>query len=173
MTTATATKPPSKQSSNHFVALYDHFARFADKWQSPLLLLIRVYIGYQCALAGYGHLTHFHDSVDAFKGWHVPVPEVSVALAGVTEIVGGALLVFGFATRLACVALTANFVVAFLAPNLADPRYHELLRHFWDNQDVLLKDSAFPFLAAAILVLVFGPGFLSVDGIIKFVRRKK
>jgi putative oxidoreductase len=171
MTTA-VTQPPTKKSGN-LTGLYDHFARFAGKWQSPLLLLIRVYIGYQCALAGFGHLTHFHDSVHAFKGWHIPMPELSVAVAGATEIIGGALLVFGFAARLACLALTVNFVVAFLAPNLADPHYHQLLRHFWDNQDVLLKDDAFPFLMASILVLVFGPGFLSVDGIIKYVRGGK
>ncbi|HEX4053647.1 MAG TPA: DoxX family protein [Tepidisphaeraceae bacterium] len=173
MTTAAATKPPSKQSGNHVTGFYDHFARFANKWQSPLLLLIRVYIGYQCALSGYEHLTHFHTTVDAFKGWQVPLPEVSVALSGVTEIVCGALLFIGFASRLICIPLIGNFVVAFFSVNLSNPHYHELLRHFWDNQDVLLKDDSFPFLMTAILILIFGPGFLSVDGIIKFVRRKK
>ncbi len=172
MTTTAASKPPA-QSGNHLVGLYDHFARFASKWQSPLLLLVRLYIGYQCVISGYAHITHFHNTVEAFKGWHIPAPEVNVALSALTEIGAGALLLLGFCGRLAALALTGNFIVAFLAVNLSDPHYHDLLRHFWDNQDVLLKDDAFPFLMAAILVLVFGPGFLSVDGIIKFARRKK
>jgi len=90
MTTTTAAKPPA-QSGNHLVGLYDHFARFASKWQSPLLLLVRLYIGYQCVISGYAHITHFHNTVEAFKGWHIPAPEVNVALSALTEIGAGGL----------------------------------------------------------------------------------
>jgi putative oxidoreductase len=172
MTTAT---PPAKitKKSSGIVGVYDHFARFADKWRSPFLLLIRVYIGYQCVISGYAHITHFHTTVDAFKSWHIPMPEVNVAMSALTEIGAGALLIVGFVARLAGLLLTGNFLVAFLAVNLSDPKYHEMLRHFWDSQDVLLKDDAFPYLVTAIIILIFGPGFLSVDGIIKAMRGKK
>jgi putative oxidoreductase len=172
MTTASTPVKTTKKSGG-IVGVYDHFARFADKWRSPFLLLIRVYIGYQCVMSGYAHITHFHTTVEAFKGWHIPMPEVNVAMSALTEIVAGALLLVGFISRLAGLLLAGNFFVAFLAVNLSDPKYHEMLRRFWDNQDVLLKDDAFPFLMAAIVVLIFGPGFLSIDGIIKTVRGKK
>jgi putative oxidoreductase len=124
-------------------------------------------------VSGYEHITHFHNTVDAFKSWKIPAPEVNVALSALTEIIGGGLLLVGFCSRLAGLVLAGNFLVAFLAVNLSDPKYHEMLRHFWDSQDVLLKDDAFPFLVTAIIVLIFGPGLLSVDGIIKAMRGKK
>jgi len=144
----------------------------ASKLQSPLLLLIRIYIGYQCMISGYAHITHFQSTVEAFKGWNVPMPEINVVFSAITEMVGGALLLLGLAARLISIPLIGNFVVAFLAVNLSDPHYHQLLRNFWNNQAVLLKDDAFPFLMTAIFILVFGPGSLSIDGLIKHFRRK-
>jgi len=144
----------------------------ASKLQSPLLLLIRVYIGYQCMISGYAHITHFQNTVEAFKGWNVPMPQFNVAFSAITEMVGGALLLLGLATRLISIPLIGNFIVAFLAVNLSDPHYYRLLRNFWNNQDVLLKDDAFPFLMTAIIILVFGPGWISLDGLIRFLRRK-
>jgi len=166
------TNPTAVRSESVFATLYTRFVQYANKLQSPLLLLIRIYIGYQCIISGYAHITHFQNTVEAFKGWDVPMPEFNVAFSAITEMVGGALLLVGFATRLISIPLIGNFIVAFLAVNLSDPHYRDLLRNFWNNQDVLLKDDAFPFLAAAILILVFGPGWLSVDGIIKYFRRK-
>jgi putative oxidoreductase len=171
--TTTSTTPKPQKKSGGIVGVYDHFASFASKWQSPFLLLIRLYIGYQCVMSGYHHITNFHTTVEAFKSWKIPAPEVNVAVSALTEIGAGALLLVGLLARLAGLLLAGNFLVAFLAVNLSDPKYHEMLRHFWDSQDVLLKDDAFPFLITAIIVLVFGPGFLSIDGIIKTVRGKK
>jgi putative oxidoreductase len=172
MTTTTATKP-QKKSGNHLVGLYDHFASFAGKWQSPFLLLIRLYIGYQCAIAGFGHLHNFDTSVKNFQEWKVPFPHVSVAISGSTELIGGILLLIGFAARLISIPLVINFFVAMIQTDLAYPESTQKLHHLWDNQDIILKDTAFPFFATALIILIFGPGWLSVDGIIKFVRRKK
>jgi putative oxidoreductase len=168
----TTTTPTAPRSQSAFVNLYTCFVQYANKLQSPLLLLIRLYIGYQCIISGYAHITHFQNTVDAFKSWDVPMPEVSVAVSAVTEMVGGALLLIGLAARLISVPLIGNFIVAFLAANLSDPHDRHLVHNFWNNQDVLLKDDAFPFLVTAILILVFGPGWFSIDGLIKYMRRK-
>lgn len=175
MTTATATRSPSKPSSNHFVGLYDHFARFANKWQSPLLLFIRLYIGYQCIISGWNHLHNFDQMVKNFQGWRIPLPHVSVAVSASTELIGGALLLIGLASRFASLVLTGNFFVAMLSVELANYAfsYKQLWAKILEDQSPILGDTAFPFFVAAVLILVFGPGFLSVDGIIKFVRRKK
>lgn len=166
------TDPTAVRSESVVAMLYTRFVQYANKVQSPLLLLIRIYIGYQCIISGYAHITHFQNTVEAFKGWDVPMPEFNVAFSAITEMVCGTLLLLGLAARLISIPLIGNFIVAFLAVNLSDPHYRDLLRNFWNNQDVLLKDDAFPFLAAAILILVFGPGWLSVDGIIKYFRVK-
>jgi putative oxidoreductase len=167
------TAPTPPRSGSPFISYYSRFAHFAGQLQSPLLLIIRIYIGYQCMISGYAHITHFQRTVEAFKGWNVPMPEINVAFSAITEMVGGALLLLGLAARLISIPLIGNFVVAFLAVNLSDPHYHQLLRNFWNNQDVLLKDDAFPFLMTAIIILVFGPGSLSIDGLIRFLRRKR
>jgi putative oxidoreductase len=164
--------PTVPRSGSPILTYYCRFAALASKLQSPLLLLIRVYIGYQCMISGYAHITHFQNTVEAFKGWNVPMPEINVAFSAITEMVCGALLLLGLAARLISVPLIGNFIVAFLAVNLSDPHYHQLLRNFWNNQDVLLKDDAFPFLMTAILILVFGPGCLSIDGLLKHLRSK-
>jgi putative oxidoreductase len=147
--------------------LYCCFSRMASKGQSPFLLLIRVYIGYQCVKSGVLHLHHFQQTVDAFKSWDIPFPTANVVFSGLTEIVGGSLLLLGLVARLASLALVGNFTVAFLAVNLSDPHYRELLHNFWNNQDVLLKDDAFAFLMTSIIVLIFGPGIFSLDGMIR------
>ncbi|MGD0387723.1 MAG: DoxX family protein [Tepidisphaeraceae bacterium] len=171
MTTQPA--PTAPRTGSPIITCYSRFAQLASKLQSPLLLLIRVYIGYQCMISGYAHITHFQNTVEAFKGWNIPMPEINVAFSAITEMAGGGLLFLGLAARLISIPLIGNFLVAFLAVNLSDPHYHQLLRNFWNNQDVLLKDDAFPFLMTAILILVFGPGWFSIDGLIRFLRRKK
>jgi putative oxidoreductase len=167
----TTTTPAARRSESAVVYFYSRFADYANKLRSPLLLLIRIYIGYQCINSGYAHITHFQNTVDAFKSWDVPIPEFNVAMSAITEMIGGALLLIGLAARLISIPLIGNFLVAFFAVNLSDPHYRELLHNFWNNQDVLLKDDAFPFLMTAILILIFGPGCLSIDGLIKHMRR--
>src|ERR1700730_9402900 len=150
-----------------FLRWYCSFVSVASAGQSVFLLLIRLYIGYQCAKAGYNHITHFQETVEAFRGWNIPMPKVNAVIAATTEMVGGTLLFLGLGARLIAVPLTVNFIVAFLAVNLSDEHYRQLLHNFWDNQDVLLKDTAFPFLVTSIIVLLFGPGLFSIDAIIR------
>jgi len=155
------------------LTLYDRFAALASKLQSPLLLGIRIYIGYQCAISGWGHLHHFDQTVSQFEEWKVPFPHVSVALSATTELIGGILLLLGFASRLVSVPLIFNFFVAMVQTDLAYPGSREKLFHLWDDQTIILQDTAFPFFVTAVLILVFGPGWFSVDGVLRFFRRKK
>jgi len=154
-------------------ALYAHFASFADKWQSPLLMGIRLYIGYQCMISGFAHLNNFDATVKQFQEWKVPAPHISVAVSAVTELVGGLLFLIGFGARLVSIPLIINFFVAMIQTDLAYPQSTAKLKDLWNNQDIILKDTAFPFFAAAVVVLVFGPGWLSVDGVIKLLLGKK
>jgi putative oxidoreductase len=154
-------------------ALYDGFARTANKGQSLILLLIRIYIGWQCIVSGLGHLENFQKTVDQFKEWKIPAPTVSVAVSASTEVVGGALLLIGFGARLAAVPLTFNFLVAMIQTDLAFPGSREKLQNIWNDQSIILTDTAFPFFVASVLVLFFGPGWFSIDGIIKYMRGKK
>lgn len=147
--------------------LYERVAKALNKVRPVFLLLLRLYIGYQAAISGFGHLRHFNDTVAFFTSIHVPMARVNVAISGTTELVGGVLLLVGFLTRLVAIPFSFNFIVAILSANLADPQYHDWLLHFWDHQDVILKDTAFPFLFVGLLLIFFGPGCISVDGLLK------
>ena len=49
-----------------------------------------------------------------FRGFGVPLPEVAVPLAGTIEVVGGLLVVLGFLTRPAALAVAMNLLGALL-----------------------------------------------------------
>lgn len=155
-------------SSNRSAAvLYERAAKALNKVRPVFLLLCRLYIGYQAAISGFGHLRHFNDTVSYFASLHVPMPKVNVLISGMTELVGGICLVVGFLTRLIAIPFSINFIVAILSANLADPTYRDWILHFWKHQDVILKDTAFPFLFVGLLMLFFGPGCISIDGLLR------
>ena len=141
--------------------------------QPVLLLGVRLYIGWEAAVSGWGHLTHIQKTVDFFKELGVPMPLLNVYISGLTELVGGVLLGLGLFSRIVAIPFTINFIVAILAPDLHYDKFRDMLFHFWRDQDFLLKDDAFPFLCAGLLVLCFGAGLFSVDGIIAYCRKKK
>ena len=94
--------------------------------------------------------TRHEDLVAAFERYGIPFPEQSVYLAGSVELVGGALLIVGFLTRLAALAVAGNMLVAVLTGGRIDVDfYHTGL-------------GSLLFLAA-LFVLWSGPGRVAVD----------
>jgi len=88
-----------------------------------------------------------------FAGWGIPFPALSAAVSGYTELVGGALVVLGLATRRVAIPLCVNMVVAILAVNIK--KVADL------DEFVELSE---PLYALAFLWLFFaGPGRVSLD----------
>jgi putative oxidoreductase len=175
MTTA-PTPVPDYSSQRHEpspIAFYHDFARVADRFQSPFLLLIRLYIGYQCMVSGWAHLHNVHKTAEFFRSLHIPAPELNVIMSANAELFCGGLLLVGLVSRVAALVLTGNFIVAMLTVQLSnyDSSFKELGAAIWKDQSPILGDTAFPFLATAIIVLLFGPGVFSIDGMIKKLRR--
>lgn len=83
---------------------------------------------------------------------------------GWIELVGGFCLFIGFASRLAAVPL----IVMMLAALGAEWRF------LWEPLS-LVRATPYPFLLTAVLVFVFGPGRISVDGWLKrwFLRQPR
>jgi putative oxidoreductase len=67
--------------------------------QSPFLLVIRRYWGWQFFLTGKRKLTSLDKVTEFFASLHIPQPGFNAALAGTTEALGGLLLIVGFAFR--------------------------------------------------------------------------
>ena len=97
------------------------------------------------------------------------MPRLNVYIAALTEVIGGGLLLIGLMSRLIAIPFTFNFVIAILSVHLQDAHHSlgELMGKIWDNQDIVLKDDAFPFMFVGLMVLIFGPGVFSVDYVLR------
>src|SRR6202012_1204452 len=94
--------------------LYRRFAHAASLLQSPLLLALRLYWGWQFFQTGKGKLMN-HEKVTAFfASLHIPFPSFNVWLASSTECLGGVLLLVGLGSRLVCVPLLFTLTIAYL-----------------------------------------------------------
>jgi putative oxidoreductase len=105
--------------------------------------------------------------VERFVGWGIPLPRLNVYISGITELVCGSLLFVGLASRLTAIPFTFNFLIAIVSVDLAYPKYRDMLFHIWRDQSFVLQDTAFPFFFVGLMVLIFGPGKLSLDYVLR------
>ncbi|MFZ5497190.1 MAG: DoxX family protein [Verrucomicrobiota bacterium] len=132
----------------------------ADFLQSPLLLGIRLYWGWQFTQTGWGKLAHLDRTASFFASLDIPLPKVNAVLAGGTECLGGALLALGLFARPASVPLIGVMAVAY---GTAD---RDALDAIFSDPDRFVTAAPFLFLLASLIVLVFGPGKLSLDALL-------
>lgn len=151
---------------------YAAWVRALGYGQPVFLLLLRVLIGWGFLIAGTGKLDHPKVAAQHFADWGVPMPMVNAYAAGWTETVCGALLILGLAARLAAIPLTVTMIVAYATAHKdvfdimwKDP--NGVLAVLNDFVNAFNSAPAFPYLIAVLVVLLFGPGILSADGLIK------
>lgn len=129
----------------------------ASTLQSPLLLALRLYWGWQFFQTGRGKLMH-HDKVTLFfQSLHIPLPSFNVYLAGGTECFGGLLLLIGLGSRWVCLPLIFTLIIAYLTAET------EALKAIFSDPDKFVSAAPFLFMLACLVVLAFGPGKFSVD----------
>ena len=83
--------------------------------QSPLLLAIRLYWGYQFAQDGWGKLTHLDKVTEFFASLNLPAPHMTALLVALVEFGGGILFALGIASRLTSLVLFVNMTMAYLS----------------------------------------------------------
>lgn len=129
-----------------------------DRLQPLLLLAIRLYWGWQFFQTGRGKLMNIDRTAEFFASLGIPLPELNARMAGATECLGGLLLLAGCASRMAAVPLIATMAVAYATA------HRDSVLHVFSNPDGFVTQAPFLFLFASVIVLVFGPGPLSLDG---------
>lgn len=139
---------------------YAVLVKVASGLQSPLLLAVRLYWGWQFFLAGKGKLLHLDKTTEFFTSLNLPLPKLNAILAGTTECIGGLLLLAGFASRLTAIPLIVTMSVAYATA------HREELQAILSEPEKFLTASPFQFLFAALLILAFGPGAFSLDRIL-------
>lgn len=148
--------------------------RWMKRCQPVLLLLLRLYFGWAFFKAGMGKLQHIDATAEYFAGLDIPLPTLNAYLAGATECFGGLLLLLGAASRVVTIPLIFTMLVAYFTQHI------EKLRPLWTLNEkggydpaTFFKAAPFPYLLTALLVLFFGPGAFSVDGVLKWYFDKK
>ena len=123
-----------------------------DKLQSLAALAIRLYLARVFIGSGLTKLNDWNITLALFENeYHVPLlsPAAAALLGTAAELGLPALLVAGFGTRLAALALFAfNFVAAISYPDLSDAGLKDHI--LWG--------------ALMLVVAVYGPGKISIDG---------
>jgi putative oxidoreductase len=139
---------------------YKGFVRLSNTAQSPLLLAIRLYWGWQFATDGWGKLTHLDRVTQFFASLNLPMPAQTALFVSVLELVGGILLAVGIGTRLISLVLFVNMTVAFWTAE------KDAFLGVLSNPDKFQAADAYNYWFAALLILVFGPGLFSVDALL-------
>ena len=135
--------------------------------QPYFLLAIRLFWGWQFFKAGFGKFADISAIAGFFGNLGIPFPLISAYLAAGTEMIGGLLLLIGFASRLVAIPLIFTMLVALFTAHYA------LASNIFDDPVKFVSAGPFTFLFAALTVFVFGPGKLSVDGLIKHRKERE
>lgn len=126
--------------------------------QNPLALAGRLLMAWLFIPAGLSKLTGFAGSVGYAASVGLPLPEVGVAMAMVVEILGGALLLIGFQTRWAALALAFFTLVAsfFFHAYWNLPAEQVMMQQLLFGKNMAVTGGLLAFAA-------FGAGTLSMD----------
>lgn len=147
--------------------IYSFFEKAISHLQSPLLLAVRLYWGWQFFQTGLGKLMHIGKIVDFFTSLGIPFPAFNAYFVGSLECVGGALLFLGLGSRIIALPLTFNMLVAYITAD------REALFSIFSDPGKFYAADPYTFFFAALLILIFGPGNISLDSAIGYLGRKK
>jgi putative oxidoreductase len=140
----------------------------ASRFQSPLLLALRLYWGWQFFLDGKGKLQNLQKITDYFgHDLHIPFPHFNACLASTTECVGGLLLLVGLGSRLVALPLIFTMIMAYLTAE------KDALNHIFSSPDKFVTADPFLYLLAGVIILVFGPGVFSLDWLFSKAQGRK
>lgn len=140
--------------------LYLRFSNAITWLQSPLLLLIRLYWGWQFMTNGWGKLHNIEKITGFFSSLNIPFPAANAHFIATLECVGGALLILGLGTRLIALLLSCNMLVAYWTAD------HDALLGIISKPDDFIAAAPFSFLFASLVCLAFGAGAISLDALI-------
>lgn len=150
---------------NELVKMYDRVSKSLCRLQSPLLLAIRLYWGFQFSQDGWGKLTHLDKVTEFFTSLNLPAPHTTALMVALVEFVGGLLFGLGVVSRLTSLVLFVNMTMAYLS--VPDDRVN--FSHIFSKPEDFYGASPYTYWFAALLILILGPGLFAVD---TFLRRR-
>ena len=141
--------------------LYDRFFTLISYLQSPFLLFVRLYWGWQLVQSGWGKLHHLSNVTEFFTSLGLPMPAQTALAISCLEFFGGIALAIGLLSRLTAFVLTINLIVAYITAD------REALFSIFSDPDKFYAAAPYTFLVATILILLFGPGKFALDALLE------
>jgi len=143
--------------------MYGWVISLGSNLQSLFLLWMRLTWGHQFVMTGINKLSNIDETIHFFTSLQITAPQFHAYFVGYTELICGGLLIVGLASRLAAIPL---IFIMFTALGTA---HGPVLAHFKfiTEPSSLVHEAPYPFLITSLLILIFGPGRVSIDAWIK------
>lgn len=136
---------------------YKSFFAAVDYLQTPFLLAVRLYWGWQLIESGWGKLHNLPKVTDYFTSLNLPMPAKMAVAISCVEFFGGIFLALGLLSRLTALVLTVNLIMAYVIGD------REALMSFFSDPDKFAAAAPYVFLIASLIILIMGPGKICVD----------
>jgi len=140
--------------------LHGRFFNLISYLQSPFLLFVRLYWGWQLIQSGWGKLHHLANVTDFFTSLGLPLPAQTALAISCLEFFGGIFLAIGLLSRLTALAMTINLIVAYITAD------REALFSIFSDPDKFYAAAPYTFLVASVIILLFGPGLFALDTLV-------
>ena len=164
------------QSQSPIVKTWTRVVAMLDKARDVPLLLLRLNMGFLFVGTGKGKVGNIDKVAHFFENLHIPMPRLNAIVVGWTELIGGALLIVGLATRLSAAALAMTMVVALataiipgIGPDLKEAGDTSASAWFFAFNG---KDE-WTYLLVLIAIVVLGPGKIAIDRIVEKRARQR
>lgn len=151
---------------NQILRLYDGFLRVVSSLQSPFLLAVRVYWGWQLSQNGWGKLHNLPHVTEFFASLGLPAPGATAAFVSSFEFVGGILLAIGLLSRITALGVFIDMTTAYWTAD------RDSFLAFFSNPNKFAIADPFVFWFVALLILIIGPGKWSLDTLLRRRLRK-
>jgi putative oxidoreductase len=142
---------------NPILRMYDGLVKMVTALQSPFLLLVRVYWGWQLAENGWAKLHNLSHVTEFFASLGLPAPHATATFVSSFEFICGILLALGLLSRIAALGLTIDMFTAYWTAD------HAALLAFISDPDKFQNAASFIYLFVGLLILIFGAGKISLD----------
>lgn len=143
------------------VKLYNLLTAAASSLQSPFLLVVRLYWGFQMMQTGWGKLHNLAKVTEFFTSLGIPLPGLNAPFIVGLELLGGILIMLGLGSRLIALLLTGDMLVAFITAD------RPALLSAFSDPDKFYAAAPYTFLVAFLIILIFGPGQFSLDALLQ------
>ena len=141
------------------IHIYHGISEKLSHLQSPFLLAVRLYWGWQFAQTGWGKMHNIAKITGFFTSLNIPFPAFNAHFVSGLEFFGGVLLIVGLASRFTGFLLAANMLVAYWTAD------HEALVSVLSDPGKFYVADPYTFLFASLMVLIFGAGIFSLDAL--------